>query len=153
VVGLLRRGSARRKAATYTQNKRTQTSMPWVVLEPTIPASSERRRFMPQTARPLWSATGSSWNQKLGLECRHYARLPMQYRVLTCPIADVEGCMFTCRSAVSANYEYWATWCLHFHHIASPRSIHVSCRDPTARILRNARLGNMSKKSSNIHYS
>jgi hypothetical protein len=30
-------GSARRKAATYTQNKRTQTSMPRVGLEPTIP--------------------------------------------------------------------------------------------------------------------
>jgi hypothetical protein len=38
IVGLLRRGSARRKAATYTQNKRTQTSMPWVGFEPTIPA-------------------------------------------------------------------------------------------------------------------
>jgi hypothetical protein len=31
-------GSARRKAATYTQNKRTQTSMPLVGFEPTIPA-------------------------------------------------------------------------------------------------------------------
>jgi hypothetical protein len=33
----LDRGSARRKAATYTQNKRTQTSMPRVGFEPTIP--------------------------------------------------------------------------------------------------------------------
>jgi hypothetical protein len=31
-------GSARRKAATYTHNKRTQTSMPWVRFESTIPA-------------------------------------------------------------------------------------------------------------------
>jgi hypothetical protein len=30
-------GSARRKAATYTQNKRTQTSMPQVGFEPAIP--------------------------------------------------------------------------------------------------------------------
>jgi hypothetical protein len=30
-------GSARRKAATYTQNKRTQTPMPLVGFEPTIP--------------------------------------------------------------------------------------------------------------------
>jgi hypothetical protein len=30
-------GSARRKAATYTQNKHTQTSMPWAEFEPTIP--------------------------------------------------------------------------------------------------------------------
>jgi hypothetical protein len=39
----LKRGSARRKASTYsqnkqTQNKRTQTSMPWGGFEPTIPA-------------------------------------------------------------------------------------------------------------------
>jgi hypothetical protein len=31
-------GSARRKAATYTQNKRTKTSMPLLGFEPTIPA-------------------------------------------------------------------------------------------------------------------
>jgi hypothetical protein len=31
-------GSARRKAAAYTQNNRTQTSMPRVGFEPTIPA-------------------------------------------------------------------------------------------------------------------
>jgi hypothetical protein len=41
-VGLLGGGSARRKAATYTQhnteNKRTQTSVPSVGFEPTIPA-------------------------------------------------------------------------------------------------------------------
>jgi hypothetical protein len=36
-VGLLGRGSALRKAATYTQNRRTQTSMPRVAFEPTIP--------------------------------------------------------------------------------------------------------------------
>jgi hypothetical protein len=30
-------GSARRKAANYTQNKRAQTSMPQVSFEPTIP--------------------------------------------------------------------------------------------------------------------
>jgi hypothetical protein len=35
-VGLLERGSARRKPATQTQNIRTQTSMPLVGLEPTI---------------------------------------------------------------------------------------------------------------------
>jgi hypothetical protein len=35
----------------------TQTSMPRVGFEPTIPVfSSWRRRFMPHTARPLWSA-------------------------------------------------------------------------------------------------
>jgi hypothetical protein len=33
-----------------TQNKRTQSSMPWAGFEPTTPV------FMPQTARPLWSA-------------------------------------------------------------------------------------------------
>jgi hypothetical protein len=33
----LDRGSARRKADTYTQNKRTQTSMSQVGFEPTIP--------------------------------------------------------------------------------------------------------------------
>jgi hypothetical protein len=32
------RGSARRKAAAYTQNKRTQISMFWLEFEPTIPA-------------------------------------------------------------------------------------------------------------------
>jgi hypothetical protein len=31
-------GSARRNAATYTQNKRTQIFMPWVGFEPMIPA-------------------------------------------------------------------------------------------------------------------
>jgi hypothetical protein len=36
-------GSARRKAATYTQNERTQTSMPLVGLEPTIPASERAK--------------------------------------------------------------------------------------------------------------
>jgi hypothetical protein len=36
-VGILGRGSARRKAATYTQNKGRQTSMPRVEFEPTIP--------------------------------------------------------------------------------------------------------------------
>jgi hypothetical protein len=36
-VGLLGRGSARRKAATCTQNKSTHTSMPQVGFEPTIP--------------------------------------------------------------------------------------------------------------------
>jgi hypothetical protein len=36
-VGLLDGGSARRKAATYTQNKRTQTSIPQVGFEPKIP--------------------------------------------------------------------------------------------------------------------
>jgi hypothetical protein len=36
-VGLLGRGSACRKAATYTQNKRTQTFMPWMGFEPTTP--------------------------------------------------------------------------------------------------------------------
>jgi hypothetical protein len=35
-VGLLGRGSARPKATTYTQNKRTQTYMPRVGLELTI---------------------------------------------------------------------------------------------------------------------
>jgi hypothetical protein len=36
-VGLLDGGPARRKAATYTQNKRTQTFMPRVGFEPTTP--------------------------------------------------------------------------------------------------------------------
>jgi hypothetical protein len=31
-------GSARRKAATNTQNKRTHTTIPWMGFEPTIPA-------------------------------------------------------------------------------------------------------------------
>jgi hypothetical protein len=41
---------------THIQKKRTQTSKPPVGFEPTIPVFSGRRRFMPQTARPLWSA-------------------------------------------------------------------------------------------------
>jgi hypothetical protein len=36
-----------------TQNKLTQTSMPLVGFEPTFQCSSKRRRFVPQTARPL----------------------------------------------------------------------------------------------------
>jgi hypothetical protein len=45
-------GSARRKAATYTQtqNKRTQTSMPRVGFEPMIPAFERAKTRM---ARPL----------------------------------------------------------------------------------------------------
>jgi hypothetical protein len=39
----LDRGSARRKAATYTQNKRTQTSIPWVGFEPTTPAFEQAK--------------------------------------------------------------------------------------------------------------
>jgi hypothetical protein len=34
---------------SQTQSKRTQTCMPWVGFEPTIPALSERRFFMPTT--------------------------------------------------------------------------------------------------------
>jgi hypothetical protein len=37
-------GSARRKVATYTQNKRTQTYMPEVGFEPTIPAFERAKR-------------------------------------------------------------------------------------------------------------
>jgi hypothetical protein len=43
-VGLLGRGSSHRKAAIYTQNKRTQTSMPWVRFEPTIPVFEQAKR-------------------------------------------------------------------------------------------------------------
>jgi hypothetical protein len=42
---------------TQTQNKRTQTSMPWVGFGPRSQCSSGLGQFMPQTARPLWSAT------------------------------------------------------------------------------------------------
>jgi hypothetical protein len=55
-------GSARRKAATctdrttQTQKKPTQTSMPQVGLEPTIPAFERAKTDQPQTARPLRSA-------------------------------------------------------------------------------------------------
>jgi hypothetical protein len=37
IVGLLDGGSARHKAATYTQNKLSETSMSWVGFEPTVP--------------------------------------------------------------------------------------------------------------------
>jgi hypothetical protein len=36
-------GSARRKAAIYTQNKRIQTSLSWVGLKSTIPAFEQDR--------------------------------------------------------------------------------------------------------------
>jgi hypothetical protein len=41
---------------TQTEDKRTQTSMPWWDSNPRSQLSSERRQFMPQTARPLWWA-------------------------------------------------------------------------------------------------
>jgi hypothetical protein len=40
-------GSARHKAANYTQNKRTQKSMPEWDSKPRFQCSSERRQFMP----------------------------------------------------------------------------------------------------------
>jgi hypothetical protein len=49
-VGLLGRGSARRKAATYTgqhkQNKSRQTSMARVRFEPTIPVFRRVKAFL-----------------------------------------------------------------------------------------------------------
>jgi hypothetical protein len=44
--GSLKRESARRKTAKYTQNKRTQTSMPSVESERTNQCSSEGMQFM-----------------------------------------------------------------------------------------------------------
>jgi hypothetical protein len=54
-------GSASRKAATYTWqhkhriNAHRDTCLEWDS-NPLSQCSSRRRRFMPQTARPLWSA-------------------------------------------------------------------------------------------------
>jgi hypothetical protein len=67
-VGLLGRGSARRKAATCTQNstniEQTQTNIhaSSVIRTHDPNVLSGRRQFMPLTARPLWSTvtTGSS---------------------------------------------------------------------------------------------
>jgi hypothetical protein len=41
---------------TQTQNKRTQTYMPWLRFEPTIPAFEWAKTVLPLTARLLWSA-------------------------------------------------------------------------------------------------
>jgi hypothetical protein len=57
-LGLRRREISPSQGLSYTQNKRTQyrhlclewDSNPWSL------RSSERRQFIPQTARPLWSA-------------------------------------------------------------------------------------------------
>jgi hypothetical protein len=48
-------GSARRKAATYTQSKRKHPCLEWDS-NPRSQCSKGRRQFMLQTARPLWSA-------------------------------------------------------------------------------------------------
>jgi hypothetical protein len=72
-AGLLGRGispSARplpTHRTTQTQNKRTQTSAPWVWFDPTIPASEGTKTFMPETARPLWSAPGKPTLLKMNL--------------------------------------------------------------------------------------
>jgi hypothetical protein len=47
-------GSARGKASTYTQNKRTQTSVPRVVFEPTTPVF-ERTKTVHSLDRAAWS--------------------------------------------------------------------------------------------------
>jgi hypothetical protein len=53
--------SARRKAATYTQNERTQTSMPRVRFEPMIPAF-ERAKTVHALDR---AATVIGWGKEL----------------------------------------------------------------------------------------
>jgi hypothetical protein len=52
----LDRRSARRKAATYTQNAHIHLGLGFDS-NPRTQCSSERRELMPQAARPLWSAT------------------------------------------------------------------------------------------------
>jgi hypothetical protein len=65
-VGLPGQGSARRKAATYTGQHRHRINahrhpcLEWDS-KPRSQRSSKRRQFMPQTARPLWSASGVFW--------------------------------------------------------------------------------------------
>jgi hypothetical protein len=43
-----------------TQKKRTQTSMPWVGFEPTIPVIERTKTFHALDRRPLWSAHSRS---------------------------------------------------------------------------------------------
>jgi hypothetical protein len=58
-----------------TQNKRAHTSMPRVGFQHRSQRSSERRQFMPQTARPLWSAVGFSSQPKHTKSCSIIAGL------------------------------------------------------------------------------
>jgi hypothetical protein len=84
-LGLLRRGISPKQGrylirTTQAQNKRRQTPMHWVGFEPTIPVSSGRRHFMPQTSRPLWPANSDffvlqSSSGSLALTAEHKQRL------------------------------------------------------------------------------
>jgi hypothetical protein len=56
---------------TQTRNKRTQTSMPWMGFEPTIPAFERAKTvFMPQTARPPCSTV--TITRIIKLETQYY---------------------------------------------------------------------------------